>query len=116
MNLKDLIALAKQGYTPADIRDLIALSDKADDPAQSQVEEAEQKTTPEEAPKEEAEPVNDADAIDYKKLYEEEKTKNDQLSANLQKAQSNNVSMDMSHKTDSKTDEDILNDFVKSFM
>ena len=116
MNLKDLIALAKQGYTPADIRDLIALSDKADDPAQLQVEEAEQKTTQEEAPKVEAEPVNDVNAIDYRKLYEEEKAKNDQLSVDLQKAQSNNVSMDMSYKMDSKTDEDVLNDLVRTFM
>ena len=115
MTFSDLVALAKQGYTPADIRELVALS-KADEPTHEQAEEAEQKTVQEDVQKEEAEPVNDADTIDYKKLYEDEKAKNEQLGASLQKAQSNNVTKDMSYKTDSKTDEDVLNDLVRSFM
>lgn len=116
MNIMDIVALAKQGFTPSDVRELIALSDKTDDPVIEQVEEAEQKTVQEDVQKEEAEPVTDDNAIDYKKLYEEEKAKNEQLSGDLQTAQSNNVAKDMSDKTDKSTDTDLINELVKSFM
>lgn len=113
MNLMDIVALAKQGYTPSDIRELINMSE--DVPAADQPEEAEQKTAPEEVQKVEAEDDQSNDAIDYKALYEEEKAKNDQLSGDLQKAQNKNVTVDLSDKSDT-TDTDLIGDLVRSFM
>lgn len=112
MNLMDIVALAKQGYTPSDIRELISMSESV---PTDQTEEAEQKTVPEEVQKVEAEDDQATDAIDYKALYEEEKAKNDQLSDDLQKAQNKNVTVDLSDKSDT-TDTDLIGDLVRSFM
>ena len=113
MNIKDIIALAKQGYTVSDVKELLSLGEQIADPV-PQVEEAEQKTVQEDVQKVEAEPVK-ADAIDYRTLYEEEKVKNDQLTESLSKAQLKNVTVDMSDKSDT-SDNDLITDLVRSFM
>lgn len=79
VSLKDLIDLAKAGYTPANIRELISLSEKAepqkteepkeDAPApiepKSAVPEPEENKAPEKEPEEKPE-----ETVDYKALYE----------------------------------------------
>ena len=78
MTLTDIIALAKEGYKPSDIKELIELA-KTSEEAPS--EEAKQETTEEEPPKVEAEPTPEEETsdIDYKKLYEDEKAKTEHL-------------------------------------
>lgn len=111
MKFGDIIALAKQGFTPQDIKDLLAISDD-----QGSDKEAEQKD-PEQAPDQvEAEPEAQPDTkepanedLDYKSLYEAEAEK----TAKLQKMV---LSADMSGNDDKQSDADIFADVMKSFM
>lgn len=109
MKFTDIIALAKQGYTPQDIKDLLALSDEQS----TESVEAEQKD-PERIPDQvEAEPENVADDKaedpDYKSLYEAEQEK----TAKLQKMI---LSADMSDKDLKESDNEIFADAMKLFM
>ena len=79
VSLKDLIDLAKAGYTHANIRELILLSEKAEpqkteepkEPAGAPIEPKPAETKPEEnkAPEKEQEEKPE-ETVDYKALYE----------------------------------------------
>ena len=117
MNLTDIVALAKQGYKPSDIKELLDMvSSKEEQPKEEnniQEEKMEQhedgKEQPEEAPKNSTEDSSEkASVIDYKKKIAE-------LEEKVKSLQSANVHKDNS---DSKqeSDEDILNNITRSFM
>ena len=116
VSLTDLITLAKAGYTPGQVKELIALSEKAED---AKPEEQQAATAPTfEAATESAEPVKapeneekqtepEKKEIDYKALYE--KSQED-----LKKAQAVNRSKDLSdNATDPQSD---LQDIFRSFL
>lgn len=98
MKFEDILALAKQGYKPADIKELLALEPKKEETKEESKEETKEESK--EETKEEP---------DYKKLYEESQEA-------LKKAQQKNLHQDASGKEDEKTDSEILMDFAKSFM
>lgn len=110
MKFTDILALAKQGYTPQDIKDLLALS--TDQDADKEAEPKDPETPPDHVDAEPApEPEKDepAEDLDYKKLYEEEQLK----TAKLQKLV---LSADLSDKDPKESDIDIFADAMKSFM
>lgn len=119
IKLDDIVALAKQGYKPSDIKELIELSKEA--PA-SEEKEPDQETekenitddkTPSDtvAPEKEDKHSDDQEAskvVDYKKKVEElEKKISDLQKANTRK----NVA-----DTDEKSDSEVIADLMKSFM
>ena len=116
-NLSDIVALAKQGYSVSDVKELISLAssqetaqddDKKDQDEKTELHEA-GKEQPEEAPKKSTDTSSDESAIDeYKKKVEE-------LEAKLSKLQQENVTRDNSEKHE-KSDEEVLNDITRSFM
>lgn len=121
LNLNDIIALAKQGYKPADIKELIELSktaeaseDQGAQPIETtpETEKAEEKETPkEEAPKEETKKdgAGEADKIvDYKAKAEELEKK----ILELQKANTKQNA----DKSEEKSDAELFADVMKSFM
>ena len=118
LQFSDIVALAKQGYKPSDIKDLIALSSQTDpepeqepDKETDESREAEQKTTEiDDQQKDEAEgkPDNTED-LDYKKLYEAEKEKTGKLQKII-------TSADMSDKDNKESDLDIFTAVMKDFM
>lgn len=117
MNLTDIVALAKQGYKPSDIKELLNLvSSKEEDPKEDsniQEEKTEQhedgKEQPDEAPKNSTEDSSEKDSvIDYKKKIAE-------LEEKVKSLQNANVHKDNSDSTQ-ESDEDILNDITRSFM
>lgn len=69
MNIVDIIALAKAGYKPADVKELVALA------------------TPEPEPKKPEE--TETEQTDYKALYEQIKAELDKTKADLTEAQKN---------------------------
>ena len=123
MKFADILALAKAGYTPADVKELMAL-DKDPAPAEEQLDstgtqklpgDGEPIQAPEKAKEAESTPDNDKsdadqkpEAIDYKKLYE------DSQSA-LKEAQKANTSQDNSRK-DQFDPEKELRDIVASYI
>ena len=78
ISFKDVVELAKAGYKPADVKELISLSEMADQSKQEEPQgaapaEIEPKSVspePDRAP-ENKEPEKPEEAVDYKKLYEQ---------------------------------------------
>lgn len=113
MKLTDIIELAKQGYKPNDIKELISLSESEPEPTPAP-DDGEQKT-PEEGPgKEEPEgakkdPTNSDDDVDYRSLYEAEKEKTSKLQKMI-------TSADMSGSDNRESDSDIFASLMQEFM
>lgn len=118
MNLADIVALAKEGYKPSDIKELIALASsqegepKKEEERQVQDEKTEQhedgKERPDEAPKKSTEASSTDSAIDeYKRKIED-------LENQVKKLQSENVHKD--YNKERPSDEETLNDITRSFM
>lgn len=119
MNLADIIALAKAGYKPSDVKDLLALTSSKEENPKDEEKDQDKKTEqhedgkeqPDKAPKKSTDdsPI-DASAIDgYKRKIEE-------LEEKLQKLQSENVHKDNNEEDNGKSDEDIINDITRAFM
>lgn len=110
MKFSDVITLAKQGFTPADIREFLKLETEpeqepaAADPGPKQEPEEEQPAEDPQQEQEEEQPAADPQP-DYKKLYEEEKAKR-QAAARKQEVA----------KDDSKSVEDTLLDIAKMYI
>ena len=118
MIFSDIIALAKAGYTPADVREFLAAADKVPEKG-SEVDQAEKAAETEavENPVENVEkvsqPVTQQKATDeqeagadYKKLYEETQQA-------LKAAQAANTRQ---QQPDQETDEDIFRKAALAFM
>ena len=102
MKLEDIIALAKQGYKPADIKELVALADT--EPKEQPKEE------PKEQPKEE--PKHSAEVEELKKLI---LNQTEQLNASqkaLEELQKGNTREDLLNSNDKQK---TLNDIVRDF-
>ena len=81
MSLKDIIELAKQGYKPSDIKELIALSQETEqETEQKQEKETKQEQEQEQEKEQETEKAKDTD--DKDRIIEElrKKLKNENLS------------------------------------
>lgn len=114
MKLTDIIELAKQGYKPSDIRELLKIEtetapaaadpDPDPDPAPAA---ADPDPDPDPAPAEPKQPAEDPDPAepDYKQLYEEEKAKRQALARKQEVA-----------KDDTKSVEDTLLDIAKMYI
>ena len=110
VSIGDLITLAKAGYTPAQVKELITLSEKAD-PAKPEepqgaapapLEPKSVSPEPERAPEKEAQPEEPKkEEINYKELYE--KSQED-----LKKAQAQNRGADASLNNPADPEKDLL--------
>ena len=118
LNLNDIIALAKQGYKPSDIKELIELS-KTEEQAENSggvddqpINQPPQTDAPEkEAPKEEEKKVgadSEEKIVDYKKKAEE-------LEKKLSEVQKANTKQN-ADKSEKKSDAELFADVMKSFM
>lgn len=117
MKFGDILDLAKQGYKPSDIKELLELSKAVEEKDTADpVEDNEQKNLVKDQDQDSSEgdaPVDpkaedDTKAIDYKSLYEDEKIKNSTLQKMLRK-------VDMSG-SDNESDADIFAEALKNFM
>ena len=120
-NIKDIVELAKAGYKPSEVKELLSLANQSEEKPEEK-EEGEQKGKPEkteqhEAGKEQPDeaqkngtsaPEEDSSILSYKKQIEE-------LEEQVKKLQSDNVHKDQSDKNE-KSDEERLNEITASFM
>ena len=123
LKLEDIVALAKQGYKPADVKELIELSKSAETSDSSGSEELQETKEELQKPEEDlkkpeanekpiqgtiaAEASNDK-VVDYKKKVEE-------LEAKISELQKANTTKNIAD-TDTKSDSDVVADLMKSFM
>lgn len=113
MNIADILSLAKQGYKPSDIKELIELTNASEQQATVMPAAAE--------PEEEAAEDTDNKPIDYKALYEaqtEELNKlradNKKVNEDLKQAQKDNINQDISADIVIESPQKILEDFFKA--
>ena len=102
IKFSDIIALAKSGYSVADVKELMQLSDTtpSDDAPEAQQDDQEPAAE---------DPEEDTDeGPDYKKLYEEEAEK-------VRKLQRENINQNAQQPKE-KTDQEILMDMARDFM
>ena len=105
MKFDDIIALAKAGYKPNEVKELLAMAEPTPEP------------DPEPEKKEEKpEEVQNSIDTDYKKLYEESQKALDKANESLKKAQAMNNRKDVSNDGNKKSDAEIVNDWARSFM
>lgn len=118
MKFGDILDLAKQGYKPSDIKELLELSKAVEEKDTADpVEDSEQKNPEKDQDQDSSEgdaPVDatakdKSEAIDYRSLYEEEKTKNSTLQKMLRK-------VDMSGSGSNESDADVFAEALKNFM
>ena len=118
MKFGDILDLAKQGYKPSDIKELLELSkaveeqgkaDPVEDNEQKNLERDQDQDSSEGSDPTESKAEDKAEAIDYRSLYEEEKTKNSTLQKMLRK-------VDMSGSDNTESDADIFAKAFKEFM
>lgn len=126
LSIKDIVDLAKAGYKPADVKELIELSNNeasikpSDNPDNAGAADI-KSSKPTDAELNIVSPIFDdstaapavpetkEDETDYKALYEKTKIELDQ-------AQKTNIRKDYSSADDNKTDEEIVLDIYKNFI
>lgn len=110
MKLGDLIALAKMGYTPEDVRQLIAEpEDHADDEAEQKTEVDLQQDEAEPAAGSEDQKAEAEEVVDYKSMYEAEKEKTSKLQQLI-------IAADNSGSEAETDDLDLFSEAMKQFM
>ena len=110
MNLKDIIELAKQGYKPSDIKELIALSQEQEqEPEQKQEQEPEQKQEQEPEQKPEQEPEQKPEQEPEQKPENKPEDKDKIIEELRKKLQNENLSGEDKIKTSTE----ILNNLLK---
>ena len=113
MKFDDIIALAKAGYKPNEVKELLAMAEPTPEPDPEPIPEPD----PEPEQKEEKpEEVQISIDTDYMKLYEESQKALDKANESLKKAQAMNIRKDVSNDGNKKSDADIINDLARSFM
>lgn len=122
LNLTDIVALAKQGYKPNDIKELIELTKEA---PEGKSEDQEQQPKPEEPekpsedkPKEEEKKDDAASSnqLDYKEEVEKLKAQLQETENKLSKLQKENVRRNADTDENKKSDAEAFADVMKSFM
>lgn len=112
MNISDIIALAKQGYKPNDIKELIELTAP---------EINKEESAPDIIPPVEDNIDTDNKPIDYKALYEASikeiediKDSNKKLADDLKQAQKDNSNKDISENNSIEDSKSIWESFIKA--
>ena len=110
MKFGDIVALAKQGYTPADIKELMSLSDETKDDTPDEEEQKTDLKDDQQDNSEDEKPEDPKDDdVDYKAMFEAEQKKN----ATLQKMV---LHADMSRSDNKESDYDIFASVMRDFM
>lgn len=122
LNLTDIVALAKAGYKPSDVKELIelALSQKEEPAKEKEVETKDQAEVQvkgssgsdqpsDETVKATGTASEDSAILSYKEKIEE-------LEGKLSKLQKENVHRNTENNLNKKTDEELLDDITRSYM
>mgnify|MGYP002866425605 CR=1 FL=1 len=112
MNLADIIALAKQGYKPSDIKELVALEAEASNAGQPEVSPQPGEETSND---EQIEANPQPEELHYKELYEKQQKEIEQIREELKTAQAANVNRNIADENE-KNVEELLADAFREYM
>lgn len=111
MKLTDIIALAKQGYTPGDIRELLAIAEETS--------EKPEENAPEPEPAPAAEPAAEEPAAEVQRTAQTEGRTDEkitELENKIKGLQAENTRRPRPEDPPKKSDEEILKDMARRFM
>lgn len=121
LNLTDIVALAKAGYKPSDVKELIELSSaQKEQPEEKEVETKDQAEVQDKGSSGSDQPSDetvkatgtasdDGAILSYKKKVEE-------LEGKLSKLQTENVHRNSEQNLNKKSDEELLDEITRSYM
>ena len=121
MKFSDILALAKNGYSPKDIKDLLALADPEEqepEPEPQPEPEPKPKQEPEKQepePKQKQEPEKQEPEPKQKQEPDDKDAKIIDLEKKIAELQKLNTTKDLSDKKP-KSDDDIFNELMREFM
>lgn len=116
MKFSDILALAKQGYSPKDIKDLLALSDPDEpEPKQDTEDEQDPEQKQDTEDKQDPEQKQDPEPKQDPKQPEDKDAKIIDLEKKIAELQKLNTTKDLSDKKP-KSDDDIFKDLMREFM
>lgn len=110
LNIKDIVDLAKAGYKPSDVKELITLTQQT----QTQVTEPTAEPVTEPVTEPVAEPVTEP-ATEPVTEPTPEQLENEKLKKQIEELQLANTRKPV-QQPDKPSDEEVISDFVKSFM
>lgn len=118
LNLTDIVTLAKQGYKPNDIKELIELTKEAPAEAKSEVQPTTEEVPAENKPTEDNQKDGEAsnDQLDYKEEVEKLKAQLQETENKLSKLQKENTRRNADNDENKKSDAEAFADVMKSFM
>lgn len=119
MNLSDIIALAKQGYKPSDIRELIALGNEQEQKKQSDPQpDPEPKTPPEQSA--EAAPEQESETAERRPEAAEETSETNTPDPQIEDLKRQIAELQAANarrgQPEQKSNEEILQEMAKSFI
>lgn len=100
LGISDLLTFAKSGWTPAAVKEIMALDKQTEEAPESTAkapESTEAQNVKEEKPDASSENSTENTVPDYKKLFEEQQKQLDDLSKKLEAAQKANTMTDVSN-------------------
>lgn len=118
LNLTDIVALAKQGYKPNDIKELIELTKEAPAGPETDEQPKPDEKPAEDKPEEEEKKDGEAspDQLDYKNEVEKLKAQLQETENKLLKLQKENVRRNADTDDNKQSDAEAFADVMKEFM
>ena len=116
MKKTDIIKLRLKGVSADEIKQLMELETMAEDSEEFQEPEQTEDQTVDQTEDQTEEQAEDPAIAEMRKQLEEVTAELKENEEKLKAAQKANINKDISGQTDQKSDQDILNDLVRSFM
>ena len=106
----DVLAFAKAGYTPKDVREIMAMAESAEEAPTPAVEEAAKNEVQKdpEVPKQ-----DDSPTPDYKAMFEAQQKQLDELKSKLDAAQKANIASDVSNSQTKVSASETINNIFR---
>ena len=115
ISIMDLLTFAKAGYTPADVKEIMAMQTEPEADTEGPSEDDQKdETQPDKAKEPNAAPAEDKKAEpDYKAMFEAQQKQIEELTNNLQKAQAANINKNLADDTPKKSAQELVNDIFR---
>lgn len=118
LGISDLLTFAKSGWTPAAVKEIMALDKQAEEAPESTAKESESteaQNVKEEKPDASSmkSETTETEVPDYKKLFEEQQKQIDELSKKLEAAQKANTQADVSNSAPKVSAQETVNNIFR---
>ena len=111
LSILDVVALAKAGYKPSEVKEIMAMANVPDVVQENAPKESAEPEAPKD-PTEKETPVA-SDTPDYKAMFEEQQKKLEELSSKLDAAQKANIATDVSSSQSRLSTSETINNIFK---